>query len=131
MLLAAARLAGAADQEMFEISFEAVLLGQAFFDIQKNVLAAIYGLAAFMTDQMMVMAFLGMMIDEMAIHLAFDHAARVFQNIQSAVDSRFVDSPQLLLDFGDDILSGQVFRGIMDNINYEPPLGRQFVAFFL
>lgn len=116
---------------MFEISFKAVLFGQAFFNIQENVLSAINGFAAFMADQMMVMTFLGMVINEMIILLAFDYAAGFFQNIQSAVDSRFVDSLHLLLDLSDNILGGQVFRGIMDNVNYQPPLGRQFVAFFL
>jgi hypothetical protein len=93
---------------MFEFSVEGVLLGEIMFQRSKQVFGAIDGFTALPADQVMVVSFFGVMIDEVVAGFTFDNATQVFKKFQCPVYCGFVYSGHLALDISDNILCYQM-----------------------
>ncbi len=101
-------LAKAADHHVPEIGLEAMLLYQKPLNRKEKGLTAFDGLAAFLAYQVMMMAFLGVMVDEMVTGLTLEDTPGLLEDFQGAIDSRFVHSRHLALHTVDDMLCGEM-----------------------
>jgi hypothetical protein len=129
--LALTGLAKAVYDEVFKVSLEAVLAVQVFGDVQEQIFFTLNRFPAFLADQMVVMAFFSVVINEMIAGLAFDHTAGFFQGIQGAIDGRFIDARHFGPHLRNNIVRRQVIGGIMNDFHNQTPLGSQLVTFFL
>jgi hypothetical protein len=66
---------------MLQVNVKAVLLAERTFYWRKKVLSQIYGFAAFAAHEVMVMAILGMVVDGLVTHLAFEYTTGFFQEV--------------------------------------------------
>lgn len=69
---------------------------------------AIDAFTAFAADDVMVMPFFGMMIDEFVVYFAFEYAVQFLKHLECAIDRRFIDAGHLALNGTDDLFCGQV-----------------------
>jgi len=90
---------------------------------------AIDAFTAFTADDVVMMAFIGVMVDEFIIHLAFEYAVQPLKQLQRAVDRRFIDAGHFTLNGSDDLLSCEVGAGFVYDIQNQPSLGGQFKPF--
>jgi hypothetical protein len=74
---------------------------------------------------MVVVAFVGVMVNRFTINLAPEHTAQIHQEIEGAVDCRFVDAGHPGLNEADNFISSQVVAGRMDNVQDQLALGGQ------
>jgi hypothetical protein len=112
--LPAALIAETAHHYMLEIDAKAVFLSDCPLHRGEEVFFTVYGLAALTANQVVVMAFFGVVIDELVAQCAFIDAARFFQDFQGAVYGRLVYPRHPLLDVADDGLGGEVLLSVDD-----------------
>jgi hypothetical protein len=110
--------ANSAHNNVFEINAKAELFFQCLLEREKNGLIALNCLAAFPADDMVMVPFFGMVIDEPVAHLALVDAPQLFQQFQRAVDGGLVHAGLLGPDPLQDFFTGMVPSRLMDNIQY-------------
>jgi hypothetical protein len=116
------------DDCVVKMSAKAVIVLEEPFYLTKEVIRAFLGPSTTGAHQMMVVSFLGMVVNEAAPGVALDDTSCLFQYVKRPVDGRLVDPGHPLLDVVDNLLGGKVCMTVMDDIDYEPSLRRQLQA---
>jgi hypothetical protein len=115
---------------MLEVYGKAVFFAEVSFQGREKVFIAIYGFAADAAYQMVVVLFVGVVVNQSVSYLAFIDAAGFLQKLQGAVDGRFADALNPGLDAGYDFFCGEAAGVIVQYIGNQPALGRQFQPLF-
>jgi hypothetical protein len=77
---------------------------------------AIYGLTALTADHVVMVPFIGMVIDGLVPGFTLEHTFIFFEKFQGAVDSRFIDMGKLLMNMVDNFLSCEMVAFVMDKV---------------
>ena len=113
---------------MLEIGLKAEILLKPLTQWLQARFVKIDAAPAAPADQVVVMAFLGMVVDKPLPDLALDHTAQFLQQLQGAIDGRLIDAVNLLAHHMVDVVGGKVGLRLVNNIQYHPPLRSQLVA---
>lgn len=105
---------------MLEVNPKTIFFLQRSFHRTENVLIALYGIAAFTAYQMVVMSFLGVMIDDTVIGFALEYTLMLFQEIQRAINSRFVDMRVFSMNMVNNFLSREMIALVVDIVQNHP-----------
>ena len=95
----------ATHHDMFETNAEAVFSRKGLLNLIEEIFRAFRGFAAPPANQVMMMSFFSVMVDEMIAGFTLENTPGLFQDIQSAVNSRLIYSRHLALHIADNILS--------------------------
>ncbi len=111
-----------------QVGSKTLLFQQAFLERGQGFFRQFYDLAAGAALEMMVVAFLGMVVNVGAVDLGLDRQSQALQKFEGAVYRRAVDSLNFVLDLLVDGVGGQVGAFTVENIEYDPPLRGEAVA---
>jgi hypothetical protein len=113
---------------MIKIDMKSVFLSQQSFQRGQQGFVTLDGPAALPAHQVMVMPFLGMVVDKLVVQFTFKNAAGPLQELQRAVDGGLVDTGHLFPDMFDDFLGGEMTFGIVDDIRNQYSLRGELEA---
>jgi hypothetical protein len=111
--------------QVLQVGLKAVPIFERLLEQGGDIFVTFDGAAAYLADQVMVVAFLGVVIDDAVSKLAFIDAAGFFQEFQGAVDGGLVHPRHARPHVLDDVFGGEVLDVVVDELDDETPLGRQ------
>jgi hypothetical protein len=116
----------AADDLMFEIDAKIVLIAQSFFYRPEKHFIAFNTFTAPGAHQVMVVPFLGVVVNHMVAGLTFQNTTQMLENIQVAVNRGFIHSRHLFMDMRDYFFRRQMRLRIVEIIRHQFTLRRKF-----
>jgi hypothetical protein len=115
---------------MLEVRGKPIVLHERPSHVIEEVLRAFERFAASAADQVMVMSFVGVVVDEVIAGFALDDATQALESVQRAVDRGLVDSGHLALHVPDDVLRREMGAGIVEDVSNQSSLWSEPEAFF-
>lgn len=108
---------------------ETVLSGEGILDRLEDRFVARHSAPANLADQMMMMALIGVMVNSLVGDFALENAAKAHQKVERAVDSRLIDAGHPGLNKADNLVSGQVVGGAVNDVQDQLALRRKLKSF--
>jgi hypothetical protein len=129
LLLILTIAADAGNDHVPEISVEVVFGRKFVLQGGEDIFRALNSFTAAAAAQVVMVPLVVMVVNEVIAYLAFIDAARLFQDIQRAVDGGFVDAGHARVDALNDLTGSQVALDVMDDIRNQYPLRGEPEAF--
>ncbi len=104
VLLVSTFFTKSAHNQMFEVSVEPIFIRKKPLHRSEQVFIAIDNFPAFTAYKVVMMTLFNVMIDRLVIHLAFIYATGLFQKLQRAIYSRFINTGHPVVDLCNNIL---------------------------
>jgi hypothetical protein len=115
---------------MLEINSKIILVAQCFLYRTEKHFVAIHAFPAFYTNQVMVVPFFRVVVNNTVAGFAFQHTSQMFKNVQVAVNSGLIHAGHLFMDMRDYFFRGQMGLSIMEKIRDQFALGSNFKSVF-
>jgi hypothetical protein len=101
---------------MFKVCAESVFLSKSFRHRLKKVFITIYSFTALAAYQVVMMPFLGMVINRFIVRFTFKYALILFKNFQRAINGGLVDPGKFTVYMVNNFLGREMVAFIMDEI---------------
>jgi len=113
---------------VLEISPESVFPSQRLLDLTEQVFRALFGLAAFRTNKVVMMPFFSMMVNETVAGIAFVYSPELFQYFKRTVNRRLVHAWHMLLNVADYFVRRDMVVCIVYYLDDQSSLWSEFEA---